>query len=166
MNWNWFKKRNNQIIIGVFVLLLLVGGYFFVFNKSKSPTEDIVQDQTVQTISAEELGLELIANPANNEVKFLIAKADKIKSIDYELTYEADSSAADLADGAEPRVQRGVSGHADLVGESEYESEFLVLGSESAGTKRYDKGVESVSITLKIVKKDGKIYSAEKTLDL
>ena len=160
----WFKNRTNQIIVGVVVVFLLVGGYF-VISKSKTKPQDVVQDQTVQKISAEVLGLELTANSTKNEIKFSISNAKDIKSIDYELVYEADSSAADIAEGGEDRVQRGVNGHADLSGEKKYESEWLVLGSESAGTKRYDKGVESVSLTLKIVKKDGKIYSAEKILD-
>ena len=163
----WFKSRNNQIITAVVVILLLVSGYLLFAGKSKPKSEPITQDQSVQQISAEELGLEMEANPAKNEVKFSISNTKDIKSIDYELAYEADASAADVAEGGEERVQRGVQGQAEFKpGESTFESEWLVLGSESAGTKRYDTGVESVDLTLKIVKSDGKTYQAEKSLEL
>lgn len=164
---NWLKNRNAQIGVGILAIVLLVGGFLIIRNNSSSDVpETETQENTVQEISAEELGLTMEANPANNEVKFLISKADDIESLEYELVYEADSTAAEISEGGEERVQRGITGEDSLNGESTYESEWLVLGSESAGTKRYDIGVESVDLTLKIVKNDGKTYSSEQSLEL
>ncbi len=164
---NWFKKRNNQIIAGVVIVLLLVSGFLIFGGKSKSKAPETIQDQSVQNISAEELGLTITAKPDNKAVKFAISKASSIKSIEYEVTYEADSTAAEQSEGGEPRVQRGITGDAKIdSGKGSYESDWLDLGSCSKNVCRYDSGVESVNLTLKIVKNDGKIYQAEKSLDL
>ncbi len=162
------KNRNVQIAVGVILLVLVgLGGFYFVANRSVEPVEEEASETLVQTITAEEIGLTIEANPKKNEVKFIIAKADGIESIEYELVYEADSTAREQSEGGEPRVQRGVTGEADIEsGASSFESEFLVLGSESAGTKRYDTGIESVSLTLKLIKDDGNIYNVEDTLEL
>ena len=162
------KNRNVQIAVGVILLVLVgLGGFYFVANRSVEPVEEEASETLVQTITAEEIGLTIEANPKKNEVKFIIAKADGIESIEYELVYEADSTAREQSEGGEPRVQRGVTGEADIEsGASSFESEFLVLGSESAGKKRYDTGIESVSLTLKLIKDDGNIYNVEDTLEL
>lgn len=164
---NWLKNKNAQIGVGIAVIIILIAGFFIIRNNSASEAPEAEsQEDTIQKISAEELGLTLEANSSGNEVKFLISKAADIESLEYELTYEADSTAAEQSEGGEPRVQRGITGQDTLNGDSSYESELLVLGSESAGTKRYDTGVESVDLTLKIVKNDGKTYSSEESLEL
>lgn len=164
---NWFKKRNNQIIVVVVVILLLVSGFLLFGGKTKEKPQETTQDQTVQKLSAEELGLTITAKPDRKAVKFAISKAKDIKSIEYEVTYEADSTAQEQSEGGEARVQRGITGDTKIKsGESSYESDWLDLGSCSKNICRYDSGVKSVSLTLKIVKNDGKTYQAEKTLDL
>ncbi|HSW48250.1 MAG TPA: hypothetical protein VLG67_04170 [Candidatus Saccharimonadales bacterium] len=164
---NWFKKRNNQIITGVVVVLLLISGFLIFGKKSKTVQQDTTQDQTVQKLSAEDLGLIITPKPDKKAIKFSISKASDIKSIEYELTYEADSTAQEISEGGEARVQRGITGDAKIdSGKGSYESEWLDLGSCSKNICRYDTGVKSVSLTLKIVKQDGKVYQSEKSLDL
>lgn len=167
MKWkDWFGKRNNQIIVGVVVVLLLVSGFLIFGGKSKAKPQDTTQDQTVQKISADEIGLSIEPKSDKKAVKIKIEKASDIKSIEYELTYEADSTVQEISEGGESRVQRGITGDGKIDGKSVYESEWLDLGSCSKNVCRYDTGVKSVSLTLKIIKNDGKIYQAEKSLDL
>jgi hypothetical protein len=164
---DFLKTRNGKILAGVVAVLLLVSGYLIFGGKSKAEPEPVTQNQGVQNISPEELGLKLTAKPDNKAVKFEITKISDIKSLEYELVYEADSTAQEQEEGGEPRVQRGITGEAEIEsGESTYESEWLDLGSCSRNVCRYDSGVESVTLTLKINKKDGKVYQAEDSLEL
>lgn len=151
----------------IIAILVLVSGYLLFAGKSKPEEEVVAQDQTVQTVSAEELGLTLTAKPDKKAVKFAISKLEGIESIEYELTYEADSTAAEQSEGGEPRVQRGITGEAEIdSNDNTFESEWLDLGSCSKNVCRYDSGVESVSLTLKIGKADGKILQATEDLEL
>ncbi len=162
----FFKTRNGMIALGAIALLVLISGYLLFAGKPKAVKEEVAQDQTVQTITAEELGLKLTAKPDGKAVKFEISKLSGIKTLEYELTYEADSTAQEQSEGGEPRVQRGITGEAEIGSESTFESEWLDLGSCSKNVCRYDSGVESVSLTLKIGKNDGKILQAEESLEL
>lgn len=164
---SWFKKRNNQIIAGVVVLVLLVAGGFFFISKSKNKSQSVVQDQTVQSISAEEIGLDLEVSPDQKKVKFIIGKTKDFKTVEYEILYEADAPPEVLSEGGEEKIQRGFNGTVEIKsGMDRYESEFEDLGSCSRNVCKYDTGIESISITLKIIKTDGKIYSAEKSIEL
>lgn len=160
------KQRKVQIA-GVLVVLLLVGGYFLFFAKSKSASNVTAQqDQVIQKLSNEELGLKLSISPNKEQVKFLISKATGIKSIEYQLTYEADSTADEIAQGGDARVQRGITGSSSVDSSKDsFDSGWLDLGSCSKNVCRYDKGVSSVNLTLKIVKNDGKTYQAESSLN-
>lgn len=145
------------------MVLLVVSGYLVFGGKSKTETDETSQDQSIQTISAEELGLTITPSSDKKKVKFGIEHPQGIKSIEYSLTYEADSTSQEIEEGGEPRVQRGITGETEIKTDSKpYESEFLDLGSCSKNVCRYDTGVNSVELTLKIVKSDGKTYQSEK----
>lgn len=167
---SFFKQKSVQIGLGsLLVIALLLGGFFFISGRSDSSEEEEtnVSADVVQSLTAEELGLSIEAKPDKKAVKFIIEKASDIKTIEYQLTYEADSTAQERAEGGEDRVQRGVTGEADVKsGASSYESEWLDLGSCSRNVCKYDAGVESVELTLKIVKKDGKTYESSDSLAL
>lgn len=165
----FYKNRTFVIIVGIIAgLALLIGGWLFLVNKSNSAGEEdgFIEEQVVERISPEEIGLTMEANNTGKAVKFMIEKADGITSIEYQLTYEADSTAQEQSEGGEPRVQRGITGEAMVDGGSSFESEWLDLGSCSRNVCRYDTGVESVTLTLKLVKDDGKVYEVEQTLEL
>lgn len=166
----FFKQKGVQIGLGsLLIIALLLGGYFFIAGRSDTAEEEEtnVSADVVQSLTAEELGLSIEAKPDNKAVKFKIEKAGDIKTIEYQLTYEADSTAQERAEGGEDRVQRGVTGEADVKsGATSYESEWLDLGSCSRNVCKYDAGVESVELTLKIVKKDGKTYESSDSLAL
>lgn len=164
-----FKNRTVLIVLGVIVgLALVIGGWLFMVHKSNSATDDdgFIDEQVVEKLKPEEIGLTMEAKSDKKAVKFMIAKADGIKSIEYQVTYEADSTAAEQSEGGEPRVQRGITGESVIKGGSDFESEWLDLGSCSKNVCRYDTGVDSVTLTLKLVKDDGKVYEVEQTLEL
>lgn len=166
----FLAKRSVQIGIGVFLILILVGGglFFFLGAKPKpqvNTTVNETQDEVVQKLSPEQLGLTMEASPDNKKVKFGVEKASDIKSMEYQITYEADSTAQEKSEGGDARVQRGITGQADVKG-SKYSSDWLDLGSCSKNVCRYDTGVKSIQLTLKVVKKDGKTFEVEKTLEI
>lgn len=163
-----FKNRNTQIALGVILLVVIgLGGYFFFAGSTdEQPKENVANESAVKTLTAEEIGLSLEMSPDGNQVKFLIEKAEGIEEIEYEMTYEADSTAEEQSDGADDRIQRGITGEAEVEsGTSSYESEWLDLGSCSRNICKYDTGVESIEITLKITKEDG-VYQVEDTVEL
>ncbi len=158
------KKIIILILIAVAVVLLVAG--FLYFNKSAvnvQTDQNQSMDTDIQELSPEDIGLELSASPDRNKVQFKISNLSDIIEVAYELNYEADSSEKDISEGAEARIQRGVTGEAKLnPGDSEYQSPWLDLGSCSKNVCRYDKGVNSVNIILKITKDNNKIYKTEK----
>lgn len=165
----FLKSKNGMIAAGVVVILLLISGYLIFGGRSaeESASDKVEENSSIQNISPDELGLSIESNSAANEIKFALTKLENIKSIEYQIQYEADSTAREIGEGAEPRVDRGIIGEVEVdSGEGEYESEWIVLGSESAGTKRYDTGVEKVNLTLKLTGADGTIYQTEDSLSL
>ncbi len=164
-----FKNRSTQIIIGVVVILIVGGGgYFFLASKnSQSISDQTVNTNLVSTLSPSAIGLKLEASPDKKKVRFTIANASNIKAIEYELTYDANSTAQEQSEGAQAQVQRGITGQANISSDSgNYQSTWLILGSQSANVVRYDTGVKSVSITLKITKADNKVYQVQDKLSL
>jgi hypothetical protein len=162
-------KNKVFLIVGGVVLLvvLVVGGIMFANSRNAGNEDDgFLEDQVVETMDPSEIGLTMEAKGDKKAVKFAIEKAEGITSIEYQLVYEADSTAAERSEGGEDRVQRGITGEAEIdSGVSSYESEWLDLGSCSKNVCRYDSGVESITLTLKIVR-DDKIYQVEQTLEL
>lgn len=155
-------KQKQVIIIGVVVLLLALGiGYFVQSSQqSKSPqtTEaSQVEEDVVQNLSAKELGLSIETRNNNKEVKFVIANPKGISVYEYEISYTAEGS-----------LPRGLTGGPFEVepDETKIDSGYKVLGSCSSGKCKYDTGISEIKLVLKITKTDGKVYSAEQTLEL
>jgi hypothetical protein len=163
------KNTNVQIILGVLIIIaVLVGGYFVIAGTAKKP-KPVAQEEdlTVHTLSPKAIGLTMEAKPNGSAIKFTIKKAAGIKTLEYQVNYEADSTYQERSEGGEARVERGVTGEADIEpGDSTYESPWIDLGSCSNNVCRYDKGVKKVDLTLKIIKTDKKIYQVEDSLKL
>ena len=163
------KSKGILIVIGIIVLILIGGGgYFVLSNNAKQTTQDqTFVDNSVQSLSPSAIGLKLDASPDKKKVRFTIAKASDIKGIEYELTYDANSTAQERSEGSDATVQRGITGQSNIsAGSSTYQSSWLILGSQSASVVRYDTGVKSINITLKITKTDNKIFQVQDTLSL
>ncbi len=166
-----FKNKTVIIVLGVIVGLgILAGGYAIFASRANSQSQNDDQsmnEQVVQKMKPDEIGLKMEATPDKKKVQFTVGKADGITSMEYQLTYEADSTAEEQREGGDARVQRGITGEATIKdGESSYTSQWLDLGSCSKNVCRYDTGVHSVTVTLKIVKSGGKVYEVDKKLDL
>jgi hypothetical protein len=164
-----WKKHKKLIIAGIVVLIIIIaGGFFVVSNNTNSQDQQAqqVSDNSVQNLSPSAIGLKLEASSDKHKVRFTIADASDIKSIEYELTYNANSTAEEQSQGAEAQVQRGITGTANInSGTSNYQSSWLILGSQSANVVRYDTGVSGIAITLKITKNDNKVYQVQDKLD-
>lgn len=162
-------KEKRLLIIGAVILILVfVGGGFFLLNSRGADVdeEEVAEfEEDYPELDPSEIGLEMEANSNGRQVRFTISKASDIESIEYDLSYEADLSGAEAAEGGEGRIQRGVTGEDTVTGDS-FESDWLDLGSCSSGTCRYDTGVEEVTLVLKVTKKDGNIYQVTESLSL
>lgn len=165
------KNKTAKIITGVVLFIILIlAGYFFLARQPapKTPAEQSQPlDIGPESLDPEEIALELTATPDKKKIQFTIGKLSGIKSVSYELTYEADSTDQEISEGGDERIQRGITGEAKLkMGDAKYKSPLLDLGSCSKNVCRYDKGVNSVNLILKIVKDNDKVYQVEKDLEL
>lgn len=155
------KGNTNVIIAAAVVIVLVVGGYFLFFNKKPSrvlqaPKETV--QEVIPTIIPDDLGLEVAIRSDKRAMKFTVTKADDIEKIEYQISYTKTVDGEDVPEG--------------LIGEVEAKPgqplsiEYREFGTCSSGTCRYDKVVSDIKLTLKITKKDGKIYQSEKTVSL
>lgn len=160
--------KNQKVILGIIAigLVVLVGGYF-IFSPKKSssipqtPEPKVAEEETILTLSAEEIGLELTTINDNTKVVFKIEKPQGIETIEYELTWGAkvkDIPSGDLLD-----VMHGdqSSGPIEINGKP-YKAE-IIMGSCS-DVCHYDEDVSGIRLILKVTKKDSKVYSVEKAL--
>lgn len=150
-------NRNILIAGGVIIVGGLLVGFLLTQGKREEKVAVAPQvEEEIGSISTQDLGLTLVARSDKRAVKFEITKITGIASIDYELSY--------LAKGDIPR---GVIGQIDVKAtDKKIASDYLDLGSCSRNVCKYDEGVSSVTLILKITTKDGKILQAEKELKL
>lgn len=153
--------KNKLLIPGIIVLILVIGGgaYHFLSSSSKPQTAQStpsVTEEVVPTINPTDLGLTFTARKDNKAVKFEIANVSGIASVDYEISYTASGN-----------VPRGVLGHLDVKPtDKTLQTDYLDLGTCSSGVCKYDTGVTSVDLILKITKTDGNTYSSQTSLSL
>lgn len=153
-------KRNVFIGLTILFLMIIVGGGYYLLSQKQSArpsdNQEPIQQEIIPTIAPEDLGLTLTARSDKKAIKFEIANIKDITSIDYEISY--------LAKG---NIPRGAIGHlTPKEGETKIATNFIELGSCSSGKCKYDEGVTSVKLILKITKTDQKTYQAEKGLEL
>ena len=147
-------KNQKVIIVIAGVLLILVVGYFLIFNKStKEPVvaQPQATEETILTLSPEEIGLTLTAIDNNRKVLMEIANTSGLSSLEYELSYTSKGD-----------IPRGVLGTIDIKSNKPFKHE-IVLGTCS-DVCHYDQDVSNIKLILKITKSDNKVYQSEKTL--
>lgn len=156
------QNKNVFIAVGVVILLIVVGGGYYFFSSSskkletKVSQEDQQEEVIVPTLSPKDVGLTFVARSDKKAVKFSLTEASDIKSIDYEISYTAKGD-----------IPRGAIGHLDVKPtDKKVETNYIDLGTCSSGKCKYDEGVESVKLILKIAKNDDKSYSVEDSLSL
>ncbi len=153
------KNKKVLIILGIVILIALGGGGYYFFGKTSSKPVDnspLIQQENIPAIAPEDIGLTLMARPDKKAIKFEIEKIDDIQSVDYEISY--------LAKG---NIPRGAIGTVTVKpGEEKISTNYIDLGTCSSGKCKYDEGVSSVKVTLRINKTDGKVFQTEKSLEL
>lgn len=153
------KNKTILLILGVFILIVLVGGGYYMFGRTSSKPVDttpLIEQENIPSIAPEDIGLTLMARADKKAIKFEIEKIDGIQSIDYEISY--------LAKG---NIPRGAIGTVTVKpGDEKISTNYIDLGTCSSGKCKYDEGVNSVKVTLRINKTDGKVLQTEKSLEL
>lgn len=152
-------KNKNLIIIAIAVIaVILVGVGIFLFTKSASQKPVVTQqvpDQQVLTLSPADIGLSLSTITSgkfvDHGVQMAISKVSDITSVDYELSYTSKGD-----------IPRGAIGHIDVKPTDATIQQQLPFGTCS-DVCHFDQDVTNVKMTLKVTKKDGKIYSVDQT---
>ena len=148
--------KNQKVIVGIAgVLLILIVGYFLIFNKStKEPVvaePQVAEEETILTLSPEEIGLTLTAIENYKKVVMEITNTSGLSSLEYELSYTSKGD-----------IPRGVLGTIDVKSNKPIKHE-IVLGTCS-DVCHYDQEVSNIKVILKVTKSDNKVYQSEKTL--
>ena len=142
-------------------VVLIIGGAVFAFmrgaGRSSTPSDNFVQEE-LPILTPEDIGLEVTVRQDGKALMFEVTKADDIERIEYEITYEKE------IDGE--AVSEGLYGEMNIAVDGITKTDFREFGTCSSGVCRYDKVVSDVKITMKVNKKDGKVYQVEKSVSL
>ncbi len=167
------NNKKLLLIIGGIVLLLFIIGGVLVFstrssNDSDSNNSNVTTGENIGTLKPSDIGLKLVLSSNNQKVRVVVDDISNIKSLEYDISYDADIPASELAPGETGgKVERGFSDEAKITSsQSRYESKDFDLGSCSRNVCRYDTGVEEVRIIMKVIKKDGKVYEVKDSVEV
>lgn len=160
------KLQAKQWYIAVAVIIVIVGlvaGGIWLMASKKATTQQIpaVTDQTqqVQTLSPDSIGLSVAFRSDNKAMKFTVANADGINSIEYQISYNKIINGEQVSEGLIGTVDMNPGDKTAGIGYREF-------GTCSSGVCRYDNVISPITLTLKIVKSDGKVYQVVKQVNL
>lgn len=157
------KQKQWYIVVGVVVVVVLlgVGGWLFLAKKNATQQIPAVNDQTqqVQTLSPDAIGLTIAFRADNKAMKFTVGNAAGINSIEYQISYNKTVNGDTVPEGLIGTVDMNPGDKTAGIG-------FREFGTCSSGTCRYDNVLSPITLTLKLVKSDGKVYQVEKKVDL
>ena len=158
------KYKNWYIIAAVVVaLIVLVGGGVWLLASKKTATQQIPafsdQTQQVLTLQPDAIGLSVAFRSDNKAMKFTVGNASGINSIEYQISYTKSLQGQNVPEGLIGTVDMNPGDKTAGIGYREF-------GTCSSGVCRYDTVVSPVTLTLKIVKSDGKIYQVVKTVTI
>ena len=159
------KPMQWYIIVAVVVILvILVGiGAWLMGTKKSASTQQIPayngSDQQVLTLSPDAIGLTVAFRSDNKAMKFTVGNASGINSIEYQISYSKSQDGQTVPEGLIGTVDMNPGDKTAGIG-------FREFGTCSSGTCHYDVVVSPVTLTLKIVKSDGKIYQVEKKVNI
>lgn len=157
-----FLKKNKLIVGIVVILLILAGVWFFVLKKSGSSTLSPTSNETqnIKQLKAEDIGLELVLSPDKKTVEMVISKLTGIKTIEYEVSYDAEET----SEGETASVPKGVIGSPiDIKGESEIKRQ-ITLGTCSASKCRYDDVISDIKFVVKVTYSNGEVGAVEASI--
>lgn len=162
------KRILGGVIGGVVIIVLVVVMMLMRGGNPGAPTLSSSQNETtpVAKLSPEDIGLEMVLAPDKKHIKFTANKLTDIKKLEWEFSYDSDvPKTADFPDSAGQKITQSFSGQADITSQT-YESTFRELGTCSKNICRFDTGVSSVNLLVKVTKSDGKLYQVNDTLSL
>jgi hypothetical protein len=156
--------KKNKIVVGIVVLVLVVGGgLLMMMGGSKAPQSTDQTDQTsdVKQINPDDIGLSLELTSSKQAVIMRVTKLDGIKSLEYELSYDAEEE----FEGETSVVPKGAgsSEPIEVEGESEIEREIL-LGTCSARVCRYDVIKSDIKALVRVNFENGEVGASETTI--
>jgi len=166
------KSRKTAIIALVVVVLVLFGGAYIIASQRSNKTPDLIgqEMEIIPTIAASDIGLELVAKSDKKYVKFTINKPEGIDKVDYEITYDAIPPEESSGEGGgEGKVTQSLTGTLTKkdTKNGKLGIDYRELGTCSTGGKcRFDQGVTSVKVIVKITRSNGKVFQAETSIDL
>lgn len=158
--------KNNKLIFGLIVIIVLAIVGFFVFNmfsgggSSGDGGGSRFENQNVMEVDPEEIGLELELSDNEQVVLITASKIDGIESLEYELTYDAE----DEFEGETNVIPRGAVGTLTISGDEA--SAEVDLGTCSSGVCKYDKVVSPISVLIKINYENGEVGAAEAEIEI
>ena len=156
---DYLKDKRILALIAA-LLILVIGGVALAFmrgNSTPNPADQFVEEN-LPTLSAEDIGLEVTLRGDKRAIMFEVTKYDDIERIEYEITYEKE------IDGE--TVPEGLYGEMNIALDGITKTDYREFGTCSSGVCRYDEVVSDIKITMKVTKKDGKVYSVEETVPL
>jgi len=156
MKKNWIVWA----VVGLGILAILAGLFFFVYSSKKSQKSPLIDlTQQVLTLSPDSIGLTVAFRADNKAMKFTVGNASGINSIDYQISYTKNVKGDNVPEGLIGTVDMNPGDKTAGIG-------FREFGTCSSGVCRYDTVVSPVTLTLKVVKSDGKVYQVEKTVNI
>lgn len=147
-------KKYLPFIAVIVLAILFVGGVFIVrkINQPAASDDGSSVDAGVPDLPQDQwptLSLVSDADGHNLTLSIKNIKVASATSLDYVLEWTANNTGT-------PTTQ-GTSGSIQLNGQTTIQRSDLLLGSESSGKKRYDKGVENGKLTLRFRDGNGKL---------
>lgn len=152
-----FKNKKVTAII-LAVLLLIVGGVFFVTRNQASNPDDGMVSRNLPKLTPAEIGMVVTVRKDNKALMFELTKAQDIKHVEYTIEYDKE------VDGE--KVPEGIFGVMNIAEDGITKTDFREFGTCSSGKCRYDKVVSDIKITLTVSKSDGKDYLVEDIVKL
>lgn len=159
---DFFKNKIVLAVIALVVLVILVGGAYFMFFSKKPAPQPVVQEQTIKNISPSDIGLTLTLSDNKRNVEMKITKLEGIKSIEGEFSY--DTQEKDPDSGEMMTVPQGGLVSTVSVQEKDVIDQEISLGTCSSGTCRYPKILSDIKFVIKITYTNGSLGQVQQTV--
>lgn len=157
--------KNAKVLIPLLLVLIVGSAVFFMVrgNSSQLPEEEVVEETepNVKQMSARDIGLTLELAANKKTVNMEITKLAGIKTIEYEVSYDAEV----VEEGEKIQIPRGVVGSPIEIAPTDRSlSREILLGTSSANVSKYDKVVSNIKFVIKVNFDNGEIGSIEETV--
>lgn len=157
---SFLKNRKLIAAVAVFLILIALGGVFFLAKKQTAPVSpgEVIEESGLPQLLPEDIGMEVTVRADGNALMFKLTKAKDIERVEYTIEYEKEIEGETVPEGIFGEMNIGQDGRTD--------TDYREFGTCSSGVCRYDKVVSDVTIVLKVTKKDGKDYEVRKVVKL